>query len=88
MDELAGKRIEGERDAAVELLRIVADRLEVLAGTEAREPLRRLAAPLGALAAEAANVLGVRPSAAPVDDDDRPDWRTVVFVRRGAGASA
>lgn len=88
MDELAAKRIEGERDAAVELLRAVADRLEVLAGMEAREPLRRLASPIEALATEAASVLGALPSVAAAGDDGRPDWRTVVFVRRGAGAIA
>ncbi|MCW5892514.1 MAG: hypothetical protein KIT14_18525 [bacterium] len=90
MDELAARRIEGQRDAAVVLLRTIADRLATLAGSEAREPLHRLAGPLETLAHEAASVLGSLPASAPPDGDDgeRPDWATVVFVRRGGGAGA
>lgn len=88
MDELAATRIEGERDAVVELLRAIADRLAILAGAEAREPLRRLAAPVETLAHEAARVLGTLPAPGQAYDAERPDWATVVFVRRGAGASA
>lgn len=88
MDELAATRIEGERDALVELLRTIADRLAMLAGAEAHEPLRRLAAPVETLAHEAARVLGTLPAPVQQCDHDRPDWATVVFVRRGSGASA
>lgn len=88
MDELAAKRVEGERDAVVALLRTIADRLEAMAGLDAREPLRRLALPMETLASEAADVLGALPALPPPGDDARPDWQTVVFVRRGAGADA
>lgn len=88
MDELAAKRVEQERDAVVTLLRAIADRLGVLVGMEAREPLRRLAAPVEALADEAAPVLGPLPPVRQASPDERSDWRTVVFVQRGAGAGA
>lgn len=80
MDELAAHAILETRDEVVLVLRGIADRLAVLAAPDAREPLRRLTASVAALAREADVVLG---RTAPLDD-----WRTVVFVRRGAELDA
>ena len=89
MDELARTKVEEERDGVVALLRTIADRLHALTPSEARRSLARLASAVALLAHEAEPVSVRCRVVAHMDaDPDPPPRTTVVFVRRGACASA